>query len=237
MKFFSSNKPVKRNKLVWMLNQAPVIFKFDQKGIKNRLMSQIQEDQMSSTAERILVSSKRWFIFKYKWSILTSLVLLLVAGTSTAFVQADIAKPGDALYPLDIWQEQTLLKLPIPAEQKAHLQAKFVGERNLELDYLLNNSGNLKNRERVKKETVNQSQKGLDRAIENVRSAQDHMASSGKTEQAEKMGQILERLESLAGEQEKKVEDLSKDEQDEEIKKEFMNSLIEIRRSKERANR
>lgn len=232
-------KPSKQDKHIqWLLKKSRQSFNFDQKGIKNRLMSEIQEQHMSNTAEKVIKITHQSFFLRYKWSLSLTAVMLLIAGTATAFVQADISKPGDTLYALDQWQESIMLKLPLPSQQKAKLEANIITERNEELDYLLNLQGKdeLKTQE-LKTKAVNQSVENLDRAYENVRAAQNNWTSKGKPDKAEKLGKVLDDIDKLADDQAKKIQNLADKETDANRKQQFKDKLEEIRKFRENINK
>jgi hypothetical protein len=227
MKLFKLNQ---NEKLIETLKQARVDFQYDHKGVKNRLLSNIEEQQMSLATQRIRDLTHKSFLRQHRFTTALTAILLLVVGTGATLAEADVSKPGDKLHGMDQMQERLLLKLPIPQSQKAKIQTRIVNERNKELDYLIK-VGNHKN---VKTEAVRDSQQALNQAIEQVRTVQENLTQQGKTKQAEKMGQVLDTLEKLAQEQEQKVESLKELEQDTQIKQELNLQLDAIKKARSR---
>jgi hypothetical protein len=230
MGIFNNNH---HKKVIELLQRMKVDFKFDQKGIKTRLLSNIEEQLMSSTADKIKNYNNKPFYARHKWAVgFSTIILLVIFGSGVTLAQADVAKPGDKLYGLDQWHEKMLLKIPLPASQKAKMYANIIDERNQELDYLLK----VKNHNRVKAEAVKTSQQSLNQAIEQVRSAGERLDERGKSRQADRVQEVLIRLEGLAAEQEQRVESLKEIEDNQEIKSLLDEDLIEIKRARLRAN-
>ncbi len=236
MPIFNLNKQAKH--LRWLLKKSRADFAFDKTGVKNRLMAELQEEQLNSAMKRVRLTEKRSFIFEHKWSLALSVVLFFVAGSATAFVQADAANPGDSLYTLNRWRDAVMVRLPLPSEQKARIQADIVQERNEELDYLLNlpEESNPEIRE-IRVQAVDRSVENLDRAIERTQKAQNTFTTDGETEKAERMREALKELGELTDEQQKKIESLAEKDDDEDRRKHYETRLDEIKMFRGRMQR
>jgi hypothetical protein len=223
--------PKKNEKLLEILSKARIGFGFDQKGVRNRLLMSIEELQISTAERKIRELTHKSFMRRHRMATGFALLMLVVVGSGSALAQADISNPGDRFHAMDQLGERLLLKLPLPDSQRAEMQADFVHERNKELDYLLQAPG----LGMVNTEAVKESQKSLHDAIEQARMMKEASEIKGKKEQTEKMTKVLNRLEILANEQEEKVSGMLEKSQDEKVKKELMEQIQEIRKSKERA--
>ncbi len=225
--------PKNRNeKTAKLIQSASADFKFEKSGIRTRLMSNIEEQQMSLAERKIREHVRKTNVFRRRATAASLVVLLLVVGTGATFAEADISKPGDKLHTIDELQEQLLLKLPLPSSSKARIRASIVEERNQELEYLITHTNNP-----VRAQAVRSSQQSLNNAIENVRRMQENFTTQGKDSQAEKMDEVLKRLEALAEQQEKHVQALKSSEADQEVIKQFEIDLQAIGTAKTNAKR
>jgi hypothetical protein len=220
---FFNRKPGK-DALERLLKASRTDFAFEKRGIKARLMTDIEE-------KRLRDKVRGPFLRRHKWLVMTACLVLVATGSGVTLAKTNISKPGDALHAADQLHEKLILKLPMSENQKAKIRANIVDERNKELEYFLQ----AENHRNVRAEAVKESLQSLDQAVEQVRISQANLYSKGKTEQAEKMGQVLIRLETLAGEQEQKVESLKDQEQDEAVKKELEIQIEGIKKARERA--
>lgn len=226
------NREKNTNPVIRLLQASRGGFRFDRQGIKAKLLSNIEESQLSLAERRVRELAHKSFFRRRRLATFLPVALLVVAVSGAALAQADLAKPGSKLHALDQMQEQFWLKLPLPESQKAQMQANIAGERNRDLDYLLENEENLE----LKMEAVRESQESLNNAVEQVLTVQEHMVDEGKDKQAEKLGQVLQRLELLAEQQEEKVE-LMKERHDDVNTKERLNEHLEaIKKARLRAH-
>lgn len=230
MPLFNSNN--QKDNLLKHLKNSRVDFAFDEKGVKTRLLNTIQDQQIEKAHERIQVLTRKSFFIRHKWSMSLAALLLLLAGTGSGIATADLSQPGDKLHSIDQWQEELMLKLPLTETQKANFRANIVDERNRELEYLLQVPNNHK---QVKTQAVMDSSKSLDTAIEQVRTRIIELEGKGKEAQAEKLKEVLNRLDTLADEQEHKVENLRKQSEDEETKKTLEEQLEFIKQTRSKA--
>jgi hypothetical protein len=227
------NGPRKNAKLIEALRASRVGFEFDQSGVKTRLLSGIEEQQMSLAAQRIREFTRRSFIRRHKYSAAVVALLFLVAGSSATIAEVDFTNPGGRLHSIDQFQEGLILKLPLPQTYKAEMRANFVDERTRELGHFIQKDEIVD--EVSAAEVVKHTQTNLKQAVEQIRSMQESLSSQGKSEQAEQISEILTRLESLAEEQEKQVTQLKELVEDEGLKSELDEQIQEIQKARLRA--
>lgn len=219
MKFWKHDESEEKLKKLLKLQQSD--FDFNQQGVKNRLQLSIAR---ASSAQPTFRTSA-WMP---RWGLAIAAITLFVLSGST-FALANNAKPGDRLYLLDKAQEQIWTRLPLPASNKAQIQAGIVEERAYELDQLR------KSDKANKIKAVKESEQSLQQAVEAVSNTRTKLESSGKRKQVEKLDSVLTRLELLAEEQEQKIEEIKTEIDDDEVKADIDKSLLKIRKSKERA--
>lgn len=220
---------IKQNKeLIRLLRSSQQEFKFDKQKVKNNLLSEIQEQQLNTTADRVKNWSGSGTLNRHRFALGLAVALVFVTGIGATLTQANSSKPGDRLYFLDTWQEKTLLKLPLLGDQKAKIQANIVEERNQELSELLEND----NHADLKIETVRQVQLELSKTVDDVKKIQSEYSKNGKKQKADNLDTVLDQLENIAGEQETKIEDLRKNQYDELKKDALDHDLEEVRKTK-----
>lgn len=225
------NRNTEKEKLIKLIQDGSASFSFDKKSGKNRLLSEIQDMQITLAEQRIKELARTPFVIRHRWAVsMAVLVFTLIASGATAS-WANISLPGDRLHALDQFQEKIMLAIPLPDTQKANIQASIVAERNAELEKLI-----VKNQNgiEIKTEAVIESQKSLNMAIDQVLKSQERSASKGNTQRSEKLQQVLERLEALAAEQEKQVESIRENARDEEAKNMLQLHLEEIKKARVR---
>ncbi|MBX4187961.1 MAG: hypothetical protein KW793_02380 [Candidatus Doudnabacteria bacterium] len=228
MTIFNSKKT---EKLTNILNKARFNFSYDKNGIRNRLMINTEEHQMSMAEQKLRELAHKSFVRKHKIATALCLFLLIAAGSGAALAEADISKPGDKLHSFDQLGEQLLLKLPLTGSQKAKMRANIVDERNKELDYLIQ----IMPPGTIATQAVKESQESLSSAIEKTTFLKNNFASQGKQAQADKIDEVLKRLQILAQEQEIKVQGMLEKEENRELKRQLEDQIKEIRSAGERA--
>lgn len=229
MKLFNSQQNTER--LTRLFKESRVGFGFDEAGVKNRLLASIEEQQLSLATERVKEYNRRSFLSRHRLATALGTAILVAAGSGAALSRADISTPGDKLHGFDQFQEQMLLKLPLPKSQKASIHARMVAERNRELNKILE----VEDQNNVKAQAVQESQEILNRAVEQVRSAKEDSAKNGKKNQEQKFNSVLNELETLAAEQEKRVGELRSIEKNELVQKELDTQLDAIKKARSRA--
>jgi|GEM_PF-4454481 len=217
--------------LARMLQGSKSDFKFNQKGVRNRLMMDIEEGQMAQAERRVREHARGSYFRRHKWATMAVIVILVVGGSGVGLAQNNLSQPGDALYALDQFQEQALLKLPLPETQKAKIRADIVDERNRELDFVVGAAA----APELQDQALDDSMSSLDRAVEAARTSRQEYADQGKDDRAEKMAEVLHRLEALADQQEKRVQALREAQVDEAGKKRYEDRITEIRKFRMRA--
>ena len=206
-------------------------FKFDKGQIKKSILDTIEDQQLTKATDRINSINRKSFFRQHQLASFTVGVMVIVASSGLALTQINIANPGSRLYVIDQIQEQVLLSLPLPETQKFNLQAKILEERNKELDYIIQQQ----DENNIKLEAVQESQIMLNSAVDTAWAGMEHSSQQGKSEQKEKYNKALTRLELLAGEQEKRVEDLKKLEKNTDTKDELEKCLQAIKQARQKA--
>jgi hypothetical protein len=229
MKLFSSQQNTDR--LMRLFKQSRVGFNFDKTGVKNRLLSSIEEHQLSLATRRVKEFNRRPFLSRHRLATALGTAILVAAGSGAALSRADISTPGDKLHSFDQFQEELLLKLPLSRAQKASIHAGMVEERNRELNQILG----VEDQNNVKAQAVQESQILLNRAVDETRTAKEDSVRRGKKNDEQKFDDVLNRLESLAAEQEQRVTDLRNIEKNELVQKELDNQLDSIKKARARA--
>lgn len=230
MKLFSSKQ--NNDPLTKLFKQSRVGFGFNKDGVKNRLLASIEEQQLSLATERVKGYNRKSFLSRHRLATALGTAILVAAGSGAALSRADISTPGDKLHGFDQFQEQLLLKLPLPKAQKSSIHANMVEERNRELNQILE----VEDQNNVKAQAVQESQAILNRAVEEARSAREDSVRRGKKNQEQKFDDVLNRLESLAAEQEKRVTELRNIEKNELVQQELDSQLDAIKKARERAS-
>jgi hypothetical protein len=230
MRLFNTRK--NNDQLVRLLQKSRTGFDFDKKGVRVRLMSNIEEQQLTSATERVRELRRKSFLSRHRLATALGSAILVAAGSGAALSRANISGPGDKLHSFDQFQEQALLKLPLPQSQKASIQAGMVAERNRELNYILE----VEDQNHVKVQAVKESQAALNQAVEQARAAKENYAKRGKQSNELKLNGILNRLEGLAQEQEDRVGKLREMEENELVQKELDNQIEEIKKARVRAH-
>lgn len=222
----------KKEETYALLNKAKGNFRFDKTGLRRRLLMSIEEHQLNTAEKKLRELTHKTFMRKHRLATGFTLLLLVVVISGSTFVQANISKPGDKFHSFDQMGERLILKLPISEAQKAKLEANIVDERNRELDYIMNTATS---NPTVKAEAVKESAANLSNAIERTTTLKENFESQGKQVQAETIQTVLTRLQNLAEEQEKKVQNLAEKEEDEELKKQLEDRLTEIKQARQKA--
>jgi hypothetical protein len=219
----------KNEKLINLLSKARVGFAFNKQGGRTRLLSAIEEQQMSLAEQRIRELTRKSFLRRHKYASAGTLLVLVMVGTGSFLAQADISNPGDRFHGMDQFGERMILKLPLTDAQRTQMQVNVVDERNRELDHVLQGDEVTP----VKTQAIKESQKALNDAVEKTRSIREASQSKSKA-QTEKIDEALARLEALAAEQEKKVQYLREHEKSAEIQKQLDEQIDQIKKARER---
>ncbi len=216
MKLFRSNKDEELTKL---LKNSSGEFRFDPEKVKYRLLSSIDQ-----------TNQKHPHHFKFTRVIKYSVTFAgFVIVVSSSFAFASNSKPGDKLFALNKAGEQVVLRLPMPSEQKAKVEAYIVTQRFEALDEV-----------EVQTEirnlaTVRESDETLTSAIDRITENKKQLESRGKTKAAEKLETVLDKLQIAAEKQEKKIMELQEKTTDKDSKKKIEEHLKQIRKSREKA--
>jgi hypothetical protein len=213
-----SKKP---DNLTKQLSQSAQNFSFDQEKVKNRLMYSLNDAPIKAPAKIFF----RTRILKYS-SVLAAFVIFV----SATFAFASSSEPGDKLFPLNKIGEKVILSLPLSAQQKASIQTGIVNKRLKSLE-------TVKVRTEDKQlETVKESDESLQNAIEAVSANKKRLEASGHTQGAEKLGQVLNRLDALAEKHEQQFQSIEELISDNEGKQTVRKHLREIKNARRKAH-
>jgi hypothetical protein len=209
-------KSKKDKELIKLLKHSGSDFDFDPDKVKYRLLASIKSaDQKAFRHFRITHALQYSAAFA-----------CLVIMISTTFAFASNAKPGDKLFALNKFGEQVILNLPLGVEQKAKVREYIVTSRLEALDEV---------QEAKKLETVKESDESLSTAVEIIAANMKRLEDSGKPEQAEKLEQVLDKLQSKALEKEAKLQELEDKTEDETTKTQIRNHRKKIEDSRKKA--
>ncbi|HEV8601414.1 MAG TPA: DUF5667 domain-containing protein [Patescibacteria group bacterium] len=215
--------------LIKLLKQSEQDFKFDQKSIKLNLLTSINSHHLPEKEKIKLreISIHRFSVYQY--SAVFAVILFATGGAT--FALANTAKPGDFLFPLDLLQEKMVLSLPLSEQKKAKLESNFVSERIVELKQLRQARGS----DTVKAAAVKESQKTLTSAVEAVTRSKDLLQARGRNQQAQELDNVLDELETLAGEHEKNAGEIKDEVEEPGLKIEIENNLTDIKKARLKA--
>lgn len=213
------------------LQKAQGDFKFDKLNIKKTLLRNIEEHQLTSAMDIVNKIKSRSFIKRHQISSIIIGAFFVTTSSAIALTHTNLSNPGGKLHILDQMEEQVLLNLPLPENQRVNLQARILEERSKELDYIIQ----AQDENNVKMEAIKESQDFLNSAVDRARTAKEDSAHSGKPSQEAKYNKALNRLELIAEEQEKQVLNLKQLEKNSDTKKELDIYLDAIKQARERA--
>ncbi|OGE80770.1 MAG: hypothetical protein A3H72_02345 [Candidatus Doudnabacteria bacterium RIFCSPLOWO2_02_FULL_48_8] len=217
MKFFRNN-----DKLKEMLKQSQRDFSFDQKAVKQTVLAH------AGTHQPVLLAKS----YRLAWAY-TFAALMLFIGLGTTLTYANTAKPGDRLYAMDTLHEQAILKLPLPAQTKAKIQANIAAERTAELNQIKITG----NKVELKLKAVETSQQSLTQAVDKITENRAKFKLRGKEKSVHQMDAVLLKLEQLASEQEQKGIEIKQELSDPLDRLEIENRLEEIKKARTKAHR
>lgn len=212
--------------LIKLLKRSKQNFHFDQESLKLRLLTRINSHHLPEGEKLKLRRVEFPHLQIYQYS--AALAVILFATTGVTFAIANTAKPGDLLFPLDVFQEKMILSLPLSYERKAKLQSGFVSERIKELNQFKQISGH----DAAKVTAVKESQKTLTQALEAVSQSRDLLESKGKNLEAEKLDDVLSLLETLAVEHEKNADEIKTQLDEPKFKLQIDDDLTEIKNAR-----
>lgn len=216
MKFYNQEK---NNKVIQLLKKSKQDFDFNAESSKIRLMQSLQYS--SPPAEETTI--RHWPIWHY--AIATACLLIFASAT---FTLASTARPGDKLFGLNKFREQVILKLPLNVETKAHFQTEIVSKRLEALDLV-------QPKVNVRLERVKESEESLNAAIEAVSTNKHNLEALGKTQAAARLSEVLNELEALASKNEKRIESLGQDTDDEPTRVIMQNHLRQVKEARKKA--
>ncbi|MBX4191209.1 MAG: hypothetical protein KW804_00175 [Candidatus Doudnabacteria bacterium] len=204
--------------LIALLKNSGSDFDFDPNKVKYRLLNSIRSTDQKAVHFR--------FSHALQYSIAFACLVVMI---STTFAFASSAKPGDKLFALNKFGEQIVLKLPLSIEQKAKVQEYIVTNRLDAMDVV---------EEAQKLQTVKESDESLSTAVNAITENKKKLENSGKKEQAERLEQVLDKLQSKAVQQEAKLQELEDRTEDENTRTEIRNyrKKIEDTRKKAQSN-
>jgi hypothetical protein len=217
---FNSDKD---NKFIKPLLQG-MDFKFDQAGIKNRLLTSMTYSQSSSS----FVQKK----FLYKRVSLTFGTVALILFFSSTCVYADHTKPGDKLYFLDQFQEQVGLRLSRTAAEKAKLKSKIINERLQEISEFKNNDPSTQS---LRLESIEKTQANIIQTVDETAAIKQRLTSTGHKNSTNQVDQVLNQLEELAGRQQLQMEQVKSEIDDDAINLKIENNILEIKKARNKA--
>lgn len=216
MKWLRSNQDEKLKKLLKNSGE----FQFDPSRVKYRLLSSID-----ATDQKPVRHFRLSRVMTYSVSFAGFVIVL-----STTFAFASNSRPGDKLFALNKAGESVILSLPLPAEQKAQVEAYMVTQRFEALDQV-----QVKKSDTRPLETLKESDEKLNSAIIHITEQKKRLESRGKTRQAEKLETVLDELQAQAEKREQKIRELQDKTEDKETKEKIEKHLKQIENSRKKA--
>src|SRR5258708_4734798 len=110
-------KDEKSEHLKKLLKHSQSQFRFDQSGIKNRLLTSLDTAKIELNHDHFIV----FRIVKYS---VVPVCLFLFISASFAFASSSV--PGDKLFFLNKLGEKIILNLPLSSQQNADIESKIV---------------------------------------------------------------------------------------------------------------
>jgi hypothetical protein len=216
-----------KQQLVDALKKSGQDFEFDRSQARTELLLSIDRRHLSSLEkDRLTIKYNRAALnFKMAFAMAS---LILFVGLGATFAIADTALPGDKLFALDQLQEKAVLKLPLPQQTRANIRANILAERVSEL----NKIQDLPDKEELKVKAVGATEQSLSKTIEDITENREKLRTSGKIKQAQKLNNVLDRLEKLAGEQEIQTDRIIKNISDQKLREEADGKLERIKQLK-----
>jgi hypothetical protein len=215
------------DELTHLLKASKQDFQFDEQSIKAQLLSHLP------TQEDLHALQHGFFTFRtLKIAGVVAVVLVFVSGT---VVFASTATPGDRLFGLNKWGENIIFNLPLSVEQKAQLRTYIVSRRLdaiKELEAVTVADEKIYNR---KLETVKHSDISLKAAIETVAANKKKLSDAGQTESAQRMEEVLVRLNNLAQEHEDRIQAMEASFPEGKMKESIRKNLMEIKTTHKKA--
>jgi hypothetical protein len=225
-------KSKKRKEIENLLANSKQDFGFDSQNVKARLMMAVNSRHFSKEeAKRLTFRGSLWP--KYALS-LSLAVVLMVSTTGLAFASSR-ATPGDVLFPVQKFQNQIVLNLPLPESKKEEIRTEIVAKRVKELDAIRNNPN--ANSAKVQA-AVEESQKSMDEAVAHlpeVKSDPKNQSTDDKTKKEnnrkkENLKKLVSKLEDLSKQHEEQVTQLKQLRvDDEELLKKIDESVISVK--------
>jgi len=207
-------------KIIALLKQASPDFQFDQENVKAKLFMRLGADVPG--IERYH-ADEHHYMPKFAAGLIAS--LLLVATTAGVTFASNKAKPGERLFLVQQLQNNLVLSLPLPDDQKAQIRTDIVAQRFLELDQI--ESPKL-NPIRVSAE-IKTSQESIDDAVSNLATIQNQAHKNHA-----KILAIIKQLDELSTKHQQKMESIRKDSTDDKINLEIDKSLESIKINQEK---
>ncbi|MEJ0021595.1 MAG: hypothetical protein WDN47_03345 [Candidatus Doudnabacteria bacterium] len=223
MIFFNSKS---KKKMIKLLKDSEQDFRFDEQRVKDRLLYSLRETPIKAPA-------RTFFTFRFmKYS---ALVAGLVIFLSATFVLALNANPGDRLFGLNKFGENVILSLPLSMEQKAQVQAGIV-TRRLEALQEIEAQPAGPGLETKQLETIKESDESIQNAIDTVTANKVKLENSGQTASAEKLGKVLDQIDTLAKKHEDRIKTIETQMPDQKAQQTIDNHLNGIKNSRQKAS-
>jgi hypothetical protein len=193
-------------------------FKFGQRNLKSHLLQSLElqkplPELAKATSHRML-----------KIVTTTSGVVILLSGT---FAFASTSNPGDKLFGLNKFGERIILSLPFSATQKANIETGIVERRFKALDNLNQPTNTVA--------TIKESDEALSEAVATITLNRENFLQQGNTQQANQMGLILNKLDSLAKQREQRIQNLEDGMENENDRAEIQRHLIQFQNTRKQA--
>lgn len=173
-------------------------FRFRQDLVKLRILSSLHSGVFMPAKFGV------WRLIFMHYGAVIAVVVLCVSVT---FVKAAQSQPGETLFPLSKLGEKIVLGLPLSAQQKAQFQTSIVSKRLRSLEQIKTQQDGLTDSQWQNKqlETIKESDESLRSAVETISATQAKFQTSGRTNDADNLSQILDQLDSLAQAHEENV--------------------------------
>jgi hypothetical protein len=157
-------------------------------------------------------------------------LIFLAAGTSTLVFAANLAKPGDTLFPVQKLQNDIVLSLPLPEATKQQIRTNIAIQRVSELDPVKTSE---KLDEKKIHAQIQESNLSIDAAIATLPKPPQAPAKKSN----HKAHALLNQLDDLSNAQEKHLEDLKAKVLDADLKLEIEASIEKAKTRREKLHK
>ncbi len=208
-----------------LLKNSATDFKFDPNSVKFRLLNSI------ASSEQVIVKHFK-FVRVLKYSVGFAGMVIIV---STTFAVASNAVPGDRLFALNKAGEKVVLSLPLPAQERAEVQAYFVNQRFEDLEQVKTKPDKPTASDTKKLQAIKESERSLTSAINSITENRKRLDTRANAKTSKKLVGILDDLQKKALEKETLIKQLEDDIGDKETRDKIHEHLELIQKSRRQA--